>query len=90
MPDPLHLRSSGTAGCRGDLAVTKSAFIRYFRRGLKASLLLQELMDNLPAIMARTDYSASDAAGVITMLKALNLHELTIQPPQESSSAGVV
>jgi hypothetical protein len=56
---------------RQDIAATKAVFIRFFKRGLHAELLLSEMMDMLPSIVRRVDWPEPGGASVIAMLKAL-------------------
>ncbi len=58
---------------------TTAVFIRFFRRGFKADLLLTELTDLLPHIVARVGYSAAERSDVVAMLKALDLEELGVK-----------
>ncbi len=67
---------------RGDIGATKAAFIRFFHRGLKAELLLAELMEVLPSVVMRADYSETEHSQVVLMLKSLNLEELGIKRDQ--------
>ena len=64
---------------RGDMPATQAAWIRYFRRGLKAHLLLDELMTHLPELFARAQYPADEARNVLAMIKALNFSDLGIE-----------
>jgi hypothetical protein len=64
---------------RGDIRATRRVFVGFFQRGLKAELLLGELMDILPSVLRRADYSDVEHAEVVAMLKALNLEELGIK-----------
>jgi hypothetical protein len=70
----VELRAS-----RGDQAATREAWIRYFRRGLKADLLLDELMTHMPELFRRAQYPEQEARSVLEMVKALNLTDLGIQ-----------
>ena len=53
-------------------------WIRYFQRGLKADLLLGELMDLLPELFSRINYLAEEAPRVLAMLKGLNFDDMGI------------
>ena len=64
---------------RGDIGATKAVFIRFFERGLKAEILLGELMEILPSVVTRADYSETEHSQVVAMLKSLNLEELGIK-----------
>lgn len=66
-----ELRSS-----RGDIAATRTAWIHYFRRGLTADLLLDELMTHLPELFRRAQYPEDEARNVLAMIKALNLSDM--------------
>jgi hypothetical protein len=65
---------------RGDLAATREAWIRYFRRGLKADLLLDELATHLPELFRRAQYPEEEAYSVLAMVKGLNFSNLGIEP----------
>ena len=64
---------------RGDMPATRRVFVEFFRRGLKAELLLGELMEILPSVVTRADYPQSEHAEVVAMLKSLKLGELGIK-----------
>jgi hypothetical protein len=66
---------------RGDMAATRSAWISYFRRGLRAELLLGELMTHLPEIFRQAQYQDGEARQVLAMIKALSLADFGVQPP---------
>ena len=69
---------------RGDPEATRVAWLNYFRRGIKADLLLDELMRHVPELFLRAQYAEYDAPKVLAMLKAINLAELGItQSPQD-------
>ena len=70
---------------RGDIGATKAVFIRFFQRGLKADLLLGELMDVLPSVVTRADYAETEHSQVVSMLKSLNLEELRIECNQRGT-----
>lgn len=63
----------------GDAVATKAAWIAYFRRGLKADMLLGELMDLLPGILPRVGYAPDEAQRVVQMLKRTNFDDLGIR-----------
>ena len=65
---------------RGDMAATREAWIRYFRRGLGADLLLAELMPHLPELFRRAQYPEDEAWSVLTMVKGLNFSDMGIEP----------
>jgi hypothetical protein len=65
---------------RGDMAATREAWIRYFRRGLKADLLLDELMTHCPELFRRVQYPEGEARGVLAMVKGLNFSDLGVEP----------
>ena len=67
---------------RGDIGATKAVFIRFFQRGLKAELLLAELMEVLPSVIVRVDYPPAEHSQVVSMLKSLNFQELGITRDQ--------
>jgi hypothetical protein len=62
------------------MAATRDAWIQFFRRGIKADLLLDELMSHLPELFRRTQYADYDAPKVLAMLKALTLADMGIGP----------
>ena len=64
---------------REDIVATKAVFIRFFKRGLRAELLLSELMDMIPSIVRRVDWPEPDGASVIAMLKALTPGDVGIK-----------
>jgi hypothetical protein len=74
---------SELATTRGDIEATKAVFVRFFQRGLRADLLLAELMDILPSIVARTGYSEPERSEVVAMLKGLSLEELGVKGDEE-------
>ena len=63
----------------GDMAASRAAWIQYFRRGLAADLLLDELMGHLPELFRRAQYPEEEARRVLAMVKALNLSDLGIE-----------
>ena len=64
---------------RGDIAATKADFIRFFKRGLHADLLLSELMDMIPSIFGRVDWPEAEAASILAMLKAMTPKDVGIK-----------
>jgi hypothetical protein len=70
---------SEVSAMRGDPEATRAAWIRYFRRGLKADLLLGELMDLLPNLFLQVDYPGDEAQKVLEMLKRINFDDLGIK-----------
>jgi hypothetical protein len=70
----VELRAS-----RGKPAATREAWIRYFQRGLKADVLLDELMTHVPELFRRAQYPEQEASSVLAMVKALNFTDLGIQ-----------
>ena len=69
---------------RGDSEATKAAWIRYLRRGIRADLLLHELMAHVPELFRRAQYADYDVPKVLSMIKAITLAEIGV----DSSSAG--
>ena len=67
---------------RGNMVATRAAWIHYFRQGLKADLLLDELMKHLPELFRRAQYPEDEARSVLEMIKALNFSELGIHPTE--------
>lgn len=63
---------------RGNMTETKAAWIRYFRRGLRAELLLDELMHYLPELFTRTQYPAEEASRVLEMVKQMSFDDVGI------------
>jgi hypothetical protein len=70
---------------RGDLAATRAVFLRFFQRGLRADLLLGELMDIMPSILNRAHYAGPERAEVIAMLKAMSLEELGVRRDEQGA-----
>lgn len=66
---------------RGDMAKTRSAWISYFQRGLRAELLLDELMQHVPDLFRRAQYPESEAREVLDMIKKLSFADFGIQKP---------
>ena len=64
---------------RGDMSATRAAWTRYFRRGLRADLLLDELMTHLPELFRRAQYPDEEAPKVLVMIKALNFSDIGIE-----------
>ena|SRR5215510_5087238 len=60
-------------------AAAKEVFLRFFRRGLRADLLLAELVEMVRSIVWRLDWSEAQVSQVITVVKALTLTELGIR-----------
>lgn len=73
---------------RGDVQATRNAWIHYFQRGLRAELLLDELMAHVPDLFRRAQYPADEATQVLAMIKALNLSDLGVHPPEAYSQRG--
>jgi hypothetical protein len=70
-----ELRSS-----RGEMTATRAAWIHYFRQGLRADLLLDELMTHVPELFRRAQYPEDEALRVLAMIKALNFSDMGIAP----------
>src|SRR5688572_4097587 len=64
---------------RGDAPATRTAWIRYFQRGLRADLLLDELMSHLPELFGRAHYANDEARNVLAMIKTLNFSDMGIE-----------
>jgi hypothetical protein len=64
---------------RGDMEMTRSAWIGYFQRGLRAELLLDELMTHLPELFRRAQYPEHEARQVLAMIKQLSLADFGVQ-----------
>ena len=75
-------------GARGDGGATRAAWIRFFRRGLAAGLLLDELMTHVPELFRRAQYSDDDGPKVQAMLKQLNLAQLGVGVQGKSRETG--
>ena len=69
---------------RGDMAATRKAWIDYFRRGLRADLLLDELMTHLPELFRRAQYPDEEARKVLAMVKVLNLADMGVDSRDQS------
>jgi len=65
---------------RGDAAATRVAWIRFFRRGIRADLLLDELMVHVPELFRRAQYAEYDAPKVLSLIKGITLAEIREQP----------
>jgi len=72
---------------RGDAEATRAAWVGFFRRGIKAELLLDELMTHLPELFHRAQYADYDAPKVLAMIKAINLAELGIEPEGQGETS---
>lgn len=70
---------------RGDSEVTRAAWVRYLSRGVKADMLLDELMAHLPELFRRAQYADYDAPKVIAMIKGISMAEIGVQ----SAATGV-
>jgi hypothetical protein len=73
---------------RGDLPATRTAWIRYFQRGLKADLLLDELMKQVRELFLRARYPEDEAKQVLEMIKQISLKEMGFKPPQDGTKFG--
>ena len=60
---------------RGDTEATRAAWVGFFRRGIKADLLLDELMTHVPELFRRAQYAGYDAPKVLALIKGINLAE---------------
>jgi hypothetical protein len=69
---------------RDDMDATRAAWIGYFQRGLKASMSMDELMEHLPELFGRVQYSSEEAQRVLAMLKALTLRDIGFEPMKAS------
>jgi hypothetical protein len=67
---------------RGNMVTTKAAWTSYFRRGLKADLLIGELMEHLPELFRRTGYSDEEGPRILQMLKMMNFSDVGINPTE--------
>jgi hypothetical protein len=65
---------------RGDAEATRAAWIRFFRRGIRADLLLDELMAHVPELFRRAQYADYERPKVLAMIKGINLAELSAGP----------
>jgi hypothetical protein len=68
---------SEVRAARGDMAATRAAWIRYFQRGYKAGMSLQEVAGHLPELFRRAHYPDDEARAVLSMLKALTPREIS-------------
>ena len=69
---------------RGDAEATRAAWVGFFRRGIRADLLLDELGTYVPELFRRAQYAEYDAAKILAMIKAINLAELGIAPGEQN------
>ncbi len=74
---------------RGDSAATREAWVRYLSRGVKADLLLDELLAHVPELFSRAQYADYDAPKVIAMIKSISLPEIGIHSLQHKSKMDV-
>ena len=65
---------------RGDSEATRAAWLRYLSRGVKADLLLDELMAHVPELFRRDHYADYDAPKVLAMIKGISLAEIGVHP----------
>ena len=65
---------------RGDDDGTRAAWVRYLGRGVKADLLMDELMTHVPELFRRAQYADYDAPKVIAMIKGISLAEIGVRP----------
>ncbi len=65
---------------RGDAEATRAAWVRFFRQGIKADLLLDELMGHVPELFRRAQYADYDAPRILAMIKGINLAEVGAAP----------
>jgi hypothetical protein len=72
---------------RGDADATKAAWLRFFRRGINADLLLDELGTYVPELFRRAQYADYEAPKVLTMIKAINLAEVRIEPGEQDETS---
>lgn len=77
----------------GDMNATRENLLRFFQRGVKAELLLEELMQILffqptraGSIFSRVWYNDDQAQFIIQMVKAFTLAE--IETPSDGQAAG--
>jgi hypothetical protein len=70
---------------RGDAEATRAAWVRYFRKGIAADLLLDELMGQLPELLRRAQYADYDYPRVVEMLKAMNLQDIGVLPAEDET-----
>jgi hypothetical protein len=61
---------------RGNMPATRSAFIRYFNQGLKANVVMRELMDLLPIIFVRAKFSLPEALAAMGAVKKLSPQDI--------------
>ena len=73
---------------RGDGEATRNAWVRFFRRGIRAELLLDELMAHVPELFRRAQYADDDAPKVLAMMKQINLAELGVIPAGTKDEPG--
>ena len=63
---------------RGNLQGTRTAFMRYFKRGMEGGLLLDQLMDKLPKLFLWLEYSPEQGQEIVSMLKGIKLSEIGV------------
>lgn len=64
---------------RGNSDATREAWVRYLTRGVKADLLLNELMEHVPELFRRAQYADYDAPKVLAIIKGISLAEVGVQ-----------
>jgi len=65
---------------RGDSEATRAAWVRYLQRGIRADLLLDELMAHLPELFRRAQYADYDTPKVLAIIKGISLAEIRGDP----------
>jgi hypothetical protein len=65
---------------RGNSAATRDAWLKYLRRGVRADLLLDELMAHLPELFRRAQYAEYDVPKVVSLIKGITLAEIREEP----------
>jgi hypothetical protein len=73
---------------RGDSEASRVAWVRYLSRGVKADMLLDELMAYVPELFRRAQYADYDAPKVIAMIKSISLVEIGAQPTKTGVQNG--
>jgi hypothetical protein len=72
---------------REDVEATKTAWFRYFRRGLAAKLTPEELDSYLPKLFPKARYNADQTVRALSMIKGMYLINFGETPRAESNES---
>ena len=61
---------------RGDTKATRSAFVQFFTQGRKANVVVRELMDLVPIIFVRANFSLDEALAAMGVVKGLTPEDI--------------